>query len=267
MVVARLPCLFNPFDCKTMVEQRIAGHKVRMYESIDELPIVRFQKFQKYLLIDAGVGGDIASFDQRCEKIRRYLGEKKDDLAAQEMENLRQCVNLIQMEVNPGHRAFACLVESIDGERTDDLSDNGLARVMERLGGMTMKEAATIARAVKKKIDAELGIYFPNLFGASDTKEYYDLLKKRALAILEGLSRGELVDVDKLTTAIICFSKPRQYSGTHGAEVEFDRNFETICISLSENLGMKPKSCTTLEFYNAVELLQERARKAERGRK
>ena len=67
-----------------MVERLIAGHRVRLFDAIDDLPIVRFQKFQKYLLIDAGIGGDIASFDRRCEKMRRYMGKGKTDLAMQE---------------------------------------------------------------------------------------------------------------------------------------------------------------------------------------
>lgn len=250
-----------------MVERLIAGHRVRLYDAIDDLPIVRFQKFQKYLLIDAGVGGDIASFDRHCEKMRRYMGKGKTDLAMQEAQNLRQCVYMIQEGLNPAHRAFACLVESIDGERTEDLSDTGLAKVIERLGGMTAGEAASELGAVKKKIDTELSVYFPALFNGSETKEYFDLLRKRAVTILEGLARGEVVNVDDLTTSLICFSKPKNFSGAGGIEVEFDRNFETLCLSLSENLGIRPKECTVLEYYNAVDFLQERARQAERGRK
>jgi len=29
---------------------------VRVYDSIDEMPIVNFQKYNKYLLIDSGIG-------------------------------------------------------------------------------------------------------------------------------------------------------------------------------------------------------------------
>lgn len=250
-----------------MVERQIAGHRVKMYDAIDELPIVRFQKFQKYLLIDSGIGGDVAAFDRRCEKIRRYLSQNKNDLAGQEMQNLRQCVYMIQSELNPGHRAFACLVESIDGKKTDDLTDEGLARVLEKLSGMTYGEAASELGAVKKKIDTDLSTYFPQLFNNSEKKEYFDLLKKRTMAILEGLSRGELVDVEDITTRLVCFSKPKNFIGSGGIEVEFDRNFETLCLSLSENLGIHPKECSVLEFYNAVDFLQERARKAEVGRK
>ena len=41
----------------------LAKHKVELYDSIDELPIVRFHKYNKMLLIDAGVGSDLSDWD------------------------------------------------------------------------------------------------------------------------------------------------------------------------------------------------------------
>ena len=38
-----------------MKEVELAGHKVVLYDSIDELPIARFHKYNRYLLVDAGV--------------------------------------------------------------------------------------------------------------------------------------------------------------------------------------------------------------------
>lgn len=135
-----------------MVDKVIAGHNVRLYDTIDEMPIARFHRLEKYLLIDAGIGGDIASFDLRLDKMRRYMAKGKSDLAMQEAQNLRQCVYLIQSGLNPKHRAFAVLVESIDGEKMDDLSDSGLERVQERLKDMTVAEAESMLGSVKKKI-------------------------------------------------------------------------------------------------------------------
>ena len=48
-----------------MVTIKIGTHDVEMYDSIDELPIIRFHKYQKLLLVDSGIGADINSFDQR----------------------------------------------------------------------------------------------------------------------------------------------------------------------------------------------------------
>jgi hypothetical protein len=105
------------------------------------------------------------------------------------------------------------------------------------------------------------------LFNASELKEYYDILKRRALAVLKEITEGGAdAEVERLTADLVCYSKPKIYSGSQGAEIEFDRNFESLCLSLSEQLHIKPKGMTVLEFYNAFDFLQERARKAQKGR-
>ena len=104
-----------------MVITKIGRHDVELYDAIDELPIVRFHKYQKLLLVDAGVGADIAAFDQRIEKTRRFLMAGKVEQAQQELENLRQCVFMIQSEINPRNMAFAALVKSVDGVSRDDI--------------------------------------------------------------------------------------------------------------------------------------------------
>ena len=39
----------------------INNHEIKVYDSIDELPIINFQKYNKYVLIDSGLGSDIDS--------------------------------------------------------------------------------------------------------------------------------------------------------------------------------------------------------------
>lgn len=146
----------NPVECSNryaaMVEQVINKHKVRLFDSIDELPIVRFHKYQKMLMIDAGIGADLASFDRHIEKMRRYMAKGQTDNATTEMQNLRQCVYLIQSEISPKHRAFAVLVESIDGKLCDDLSDSGLEGVLAKLGAATVGEVEKASAEVKKNL-------------------------------------------------------------------------------------------------------------------
>ena len=42
-----------------------------------------------------------------------------------------------------------------------------------------------------KKIDTELMLYFPSLFNDADVKEYFDLLKRRAMEILNNIIKGK----------------------------------------------------------------------------
>ena len=59
-----------------MRKVKLGKHSVTLYDSIDELPIVRFHKYSKMLLVDAGVGSDINDFDAHIERAVRYIRGK-----------------------------------------------------------------------------------------------------------------------------------------------------------------------------------------------
>ena len=266
------PVLFHHNSKAFMVTVKIGKHTVEIYDTIEELPIVRFHKYQKLLLIDAGIGADITAFDQRTEKMRRYLMDGKSEEAQQELENLRQTIYFIQTEISPKHRAFAALVSKIDGRDCDDFSDAALTGLLETLQDVPEKELATQLETVKKKVDTELRLYFPSLFADSGVKEYYDLLKKRTMAVLANIIAGvknpdTTPEVEKLTTALITYSNPKTFVGSNGVEIQFDRQFEDLCLVLSEQLHIKPKDCSVLEFYNAFDFVKERMKRAEKIRK
>lgn len=255
-----------------MVTAKIGKHTIELYDAIDELPVVRFHKYQKLLLIDAGVGSDLTAFDQRIEKARRFLMDGKPDKAQQELDNLRQAVFFIQNEFSPKHRAFAVLIAKMDGRTCDDLSDEALSKLTEELNDVPEKELTARLEAVKKKIDEELRTYFPALFADAEIKEYYDLLKNRTLALLKNIVDGverpdETPEVEKLTTALITYSHPKTFAGPESAEIQFDRQFENLCLVLSEQLHVKPKEYTVLEFYNAFDFVRERARQLEKAQR
>lgn len=134
-----------------MKEVKLNGHKVELYGSIEELPMVRFHKYNKCLLVDAGIGSDLTSFDGHIERVVRYIRADKREEAAKEMENLRQNIYLVLQEMSPNHLAFACLVARIDGKEQDDISDEGLQRVIALLGNATTEDVTANFEAVKKK--------------------------------------------------------------------------------------------------------------------
>lgn len=124
----------------------------------------------------------------------------------------------------------------------------------------------------KKKIDSELRLYFPAMFEDSQVKEYYNILRNRTLALLQnivaGLERPDATpEIDKLTTALITYSNPQSFSGSDGAEVRMDRQFEDLALMLSEQLHVKSKEMSVLEFYNAFDFVKRRATEAEKAQK
>jgi len=262
--------LCNPYNTRQMVKTELGKHKVEFYNAIDELPIARFHKYQKYLLIDAGIGGDIQGFDTRIEKTRRYLMEGQTDNATKELANMRQSINLILSGINPKHRAFATLVTKIDDKVYDVITDDTIAEIVETLSDVSISDMAVHFEAAKKKIDSELMLYFPSLFNDSDVKEYFDILKRRTLAILKNIISGKsnpdkTIEVEKLNSKLITYTSPKDFAGSEGVEVQFDRQYENLCLALSEQLHVNPKGYTVMEFYNAFDLIQERAKKAQKG--
>lgn len=250
-----------------MKELTLNNHKVRIYDSIDGLPMVRFHRYNRMLLVDAGIGSDISDFDVHVERVVRYIKNKDNESAAKELDNLRQNVYMIMQGQSVRDLSFACLVESIDGEKCDDLSPDGLAKVLETLGGATRKELTEAYQSVKKKIDEELSLYFPRLFDDVRSREYYDILKRLTVTVLEGIADGESEErkarAEGLREKLVLFQKPKVFRGHDGVEVVHDKEFETMCLAITKETGRDAKVMTVLEYYNAYEYLREKARKAQ----
>ena len=249
-----------------MKEVKIGRHRVEMYDAIDELPIVRFHKYNKMLLVDAGIGSDLADFDRHIEKAMRFAASKTPQDAVQELQNLRQCVYFIQTGLSPKHLAFAALVRSIDGMPCDDVSDDALRKVVEMLSDAPHKDVVSGLEAGKKKIDAELREYFPSLFDDAELKEYYDRIKARTIAGLGTNARGGATEederkIDAMTDALVTYFHPQSFAGAESVEIQHDKQFEKMCLILSQNLNVDPKGFTVLQYYNAFEFVKEQAKK------
>lgn len=244
---------------------KIGKHDVQLYDSIEEMPIVRFHKYQKFLLVDSGIGSTIEDFDKHIEKARRFLMLKDTANAQRELENMRQNVYMIQSELSPRHLAFACLVFAIDGTQCVDISDDALQKILATFADTPTGDLTDQLDSVKKKIDGELTLFFPMLNEQSDIKDYYEKIRRRTLLILNNIACGVPVpdgtdDVEKLTTELITYTHPQNFNGSESAEIQFDRQFENLCLSLSSVLNVQPKKYTVLEFYNAFEFLKQKAK-------
>jgi HSP90 family molecular chaperone len=78
----------------------IKNKVVRVYDSIDELPIVNFQKYNKYILIDSGIGSDVDDIDKHIVKIAKLM-KQDTKKAMQELQNMRQNMFMVVNQVSP----------------------------------------------------------------------------------------------------------------------------------------------------------------------
>ena len=98
-----------------MKEVKLGKHKVMLYNSIDELPIVRFHRYNKCLLVDAGLGSDLNAVDGHIERAVRFINGDHRKEAATEMENIRQTIYLILQGMNPRKACQAGLLSQFPG--------------------------------------------------------------------------------------------------------------------------------------------------------
>jgi hypothetical protein len=244
-----------------MKETRLGRHKVEVYDNIEEMPMRRFHAFNKFMLIDSGIGSTLQDFDTHLAKARAYVATKKNEQAMTELDNLRQNYFFIMEGISPKYMAFATLVARIDGKECNDLSEDGIRKVLETIADAPISTLNETFEGVKKKIEEDLPTFFPKMFDDASVKEYYDLLKKRTIMILDGIIEGETEartsDLIDLTLQLITFSNPGKFSGADSLEIVFEKSFDKMCHVIARYLSTNPKDYTVTEFYSAFDYVQE----------
>ena len=239
----------------------IKGHTIKLYDSIDELPIVNFQKYNKCILIDSGLGSDIDSVDSHIVNIAKFINSDNKKQALLELQNMRQNLYMIVSNVSPKNLAFAALIHSIDGEEQKDLSDTHLQELIDIINESEQSVLSSILLGLKKKLSTELEIYFPSEFDSAKEKEAYSKLKMKLILQLQEVAEdiekaSEIAEIDKF---LFSLHKPKNFTGKESEEVKYDKQFESACMIISQKTGMNAKSMTVLEFYNTLSNLQKQA--------
>lgn len=136
-----------------MKSYKLGLHEVKFYNSIDDLPIKRFQKFNKYMMIDNEVGSTFEDFLRRDRMISEFIDKEMYEEAKTAMSNRSQTVFNAYMDYSPREQALAIMVHSIDGKRYTDYSDDTLDEITGRLDeyGFTKKDMDETIEKVKKK--------------------------------------------------------------------------------------------------------------------
>lgn len=239
----------------------VRGKIIKLYDSIDDMPIVNFQKYNKYVLLDTGLGSDIDSIDEHIVKLAKHIKSSNAAKAMQELQNLRQNMHMIVCEISPKYMAFAALIHSIDGEHITDLSDDNLKYILDKIRDIKHSWIIDFLTWVKKKLDTELELYFPSSFDGAKEKEIYDKLKQRVILILQGIieDTDTSKEVDDIDGYLFSLYKPKSFTGAESAEIKYEKQFETSCMLISQKTGMSAKKMTVLEFYNTLDNIEKQA--------
>lgn len=232
---------------------------VRVYDSIDEMPIINFQKYNKYLLIDSGIGSDVDDIDAHIARIAKFIKSNNAKKALQELQNMRQNMYMVNSEISPKYLAFAALIHSIDGEEVNDLSDDGLKNVLARLKEIKHSKIIDFLVWLKKKVTTELEMYFPGDFVNPKEKDAYDKLKQRTLFVLDSMINGtdNSEQIETIDMVMLNMHSPKSYIGSESVEIKYDKQFESTCLLIAQKTNMDAKKMTVLQFYNAVDNIKQ----------
>ena len=234
---------------------------VRVYDSIDEMPIINFQKYNKYLLIDSGIGSDADDIDAHIVKIAKFIKANNNKKALQELQNMRQNMYMVNNEISPKYLAFAALIHSIDGKEVNDLSDDGLKKLLQDLKDIKHSKVIDFLLWLKKKVTSELETYFPGDFVNPKEKEAYDKLKNRTLHQLDSIinDTDNTEQIELIDTMMLNMHTPKVFIGSESVEVKYDKQFESTCLLIAQKTNMDARKMTVLQFYNAIDNIKAQA--------
>lgn len=157
----------------------IKGHRIELYDNVQNLPILRFQKFNKYMMYANEIGNSLSDYDDRTRKALEFLQKEMIPEAMQELNNRRQLVFNAYNEFTPRGKAFAVLVRKIDGKRYDGISPDELDEVLEHLDRIGLGHADSLEALlkVKKNWRQSLSSIFQHIFRKTEgqTTQPYEL--------------------------------------------------------------------------------------------
>lgn len=254
-----------------MKTTEINGVIVKTYDNPEELPMRRYQRFNKFLMIENEVGSTFEDYKKRSEQEIAYLRNGMIQEAIQELSNRTQMVYNAFMEYSPKGRAMAILVHSIGGTIYKDYTASGLDAILDDLEniGLSQKIATEIVDETKKKIETALTKYFPSKFKETkiDTLEYNsELIKKMTLEvkeIAEGKNEAWTKAIQVHEKKMLSIFKTNSWNvNTEGnMEIQMETDFTKYMFSIEEHSNSEVEDMSVFRFYALEEYVSEKIRK------
>ena len=133
-----------------------------LYDGIDEMPMDNFREFNRYVLIESGIGSDMQAVDSKLATIIRFMQLDKKESATKELLNMRQAIALVLAGTNLELMSFVPFIHSINGKPVTDLSQEGVKEILFRLEKARVETGWVLRTksALKKKLTLNLMFYF-----------------------------------------------------------------------------------------------------------
>ena len=237
-------------------------HSVVIFNSSHDLPPRRYQKYNKHVMIAAGVGESLDDYNKRRLKTIGYVKSEDKKSALIELANQQQCVFNALEEYSPSNMAFAVMVYSIDGEVFKSYEENTLNKIIDKLDevGLTKAMIMEALREIKKKIGDELAMYYETYFRPPVAYNAVRLVQSEAL--LDSAFFGkDTVKVEEDTEAeLLRLTKPKIWNIyiKGNEELKMETGFEKFIFLVQEHTTVDLDSISLFRFYSLLDYIKEK---------
>lgn len=105
---------------------------IQFYDSVETLPIKRYQLLQKYSLIDGGIGSSLEDVLRHFQKFDNFIEVKDMESLVIERENLMMNFSFMLEQKSTATYMLASMVKSVGGQATD-VNDENIDELVELL--------------------------------------------------------------------------------------------------------------------------------------
>lgn len=126
--------------------------ELEIYDSIETMPITRYQKFQLYTVLDSDCGQSVNDIMNKYAQGAAFINNDMKDKGLAVFENMTTGLYNIMSGLSPKALSFAVLIKSVDGEEKNNLDKTALEELVEDLSskGVTWQTVLDSTEDVKK---------------------------------------------------------------------------------------------------------------------
>lgn len=240
------------------------ANELKMYTSIQDLTSYRFHVYNLNLLIDIGIGSDVAAVQRRNNNFLVKCDHNLQE-AKQEIINQNQTIEFIVSNTSPKMRCFCAFIHTINGRviTNEDLTESGIDDLVATLHRKSVKWGiiSDFVEFVKKKVGLEYSQFFPKRAGSGKDRTYYAYLKEHTLIRCKDLGETN-PDLQKRRDAIdryFAFSFiTHVFAGVKGMEVQLIQAYSHTCnMIVNSSFSVSPRSMGVIPYFQALDAIKK----------
>jgi hypothetical protein len=105
-------------------------------------------------------------------------------------------------------------------------------------------------------------MFFPSLFDNIEEVQSRSFRKKRLLALCDMIIATDknvaIKNLYEIEVSMLNLVRPKNFIGTDSYEIQFEKNYQTVCHGLNSHTNKDVKKMTVLEVYTLMEMLKKK---------